>query len=68
MYIYVCCAYECTCVCVSARKCDCDCACMLKYVSAHASVFMCSYECMCIYVCILVALVTMSDYEQHHQL
>ena len=39
-------------VCVSARRCDCDCACMLKYVSAHTSVFMCAYEYMCVYVCI----------------
>ena len=37
-------------VCVSARRCDCDCACMLKYVSAHASVFMCAYEYMCLCV------------------
>ena len=38
------------CVCVSARRCDCDCACMLKYVIAHASVFMCAYEYMCLCV------------------
>ena len=49
------CAYVFLCgvhVCVSARRCDCDCdcACMLKYVSTHASVFMCAYEYMCLCV------------------
>ena len=39
-------------VCVSVLRCDCDCAYMLKYVSAHVSVFMCEYEYMCVNVCI----------------
>ena len=46
MCLFLCGVY----VCISARKCYCDCACMQKYVSAHASVFMCAYEYMCLCV------------------
>ena len=45
-FLFLCGVY----VCVSARRCDRDCACMVKYVSAHASVFMCAYEYMCLCV------------------
>ena len=40
------------CMCVQVRVGVTDCVCMLKYVSAHASVFMCAYEYKCVYECI----------------